>query len=241
MDEIIGFDLAFRSLSLEAAAELRVSSIFEGGGSGKGLALLFDALLRSEFSERVVLPSGFAYVKRRGTGLRVAMKMITAEAKAATTFAGVAAQTTLGLATTNYKIEGIALSEPVIESLLDIPISGQLSDQTFRGIQIALSERLPDYLESNDIKLGDYSEPAPVDLDNPSARARSINYAMSMIARRLALADALARLPKGISRESVVVTYARFTGSVDTGSKRRPSPTDADAANFWLSTGTLGA
>lgn len=240
MDDIIGFDLAFRSLSLEAAAELRVSSIFEGSGGGKGLALLFDALLRSEFAERVVLPSGFAYTKRKGTGLRVAMKMITAEAKAATTFAGVAAQTTLGLATTNYKIEGIALSQPVIESLLDIPISGQLSDQTFRGIQVALSERLPDYLESNEVKLGEYSEPAAIDLDDPAARARAINYAIAMIARRLTLGDALAKLPAGVSRESVVVTYARFTGSVDTSSKRRPSPTDAEAANLWLTTGTLG-
>ncbi|MFV8754635.1 hypothetical protein ACNOYE_29160 [Nannocystaceae bacterium ST9] len=238
--EYIGFDLAFRSLSLQAAAELRVSSIFDGSGGGKGLALLFDALLRTEYSERVVLPSGFAYIKRKGTGLRVAMKMITAEAKAATTFAGVAAQTTLGMATTNYKIEGIALSESVIDALLDIPISGQLSEQTFRGIQVALSERLPTYLESADIQLGEYSEPASVDLDKPGERARSINYAMSMIARRVALSETLTKLPPTISRETVVVTYARFTGSVDTGSTRRPSPTDADAANLWLSTGSLG-
>jgi hypothetical protein len=238
--EFIGFDLTFRSLSLQAAAEMNVSSIFQGSGSGNGLALLFDALLRSEYAEQVVLPSGFSYIKRRGTGLRVAMKMITAEAKAATTFAGVAAQTTLGLATTNYKIEGIALSEAVIDALLDIPISGQLSEQTFRAIQVALSERLPDYLESNEIKLGDYAEPAAIDLDKPGVRARSINYAMSMIARRMALPDALEQQPADVSRETVVVTYARFTGSVDTSSRRRPSPTDAEAANFWLSTGSLG-
>ena len=235
-----GFDLAFRSLSLEAAAELRVSSIFDGSGSGKGLALLFDALLRTEYAERVVLPSGFAYIKRKGTGLRVAMKMITAEAKAAATFAGVAAQTTLGLATTNYKIEGIALSQPVIAALLDIPISGQLSEQTFRGIQVALSERLPDYLESNEIQLGEYSEPAAIDLDKPGERARAINFAMAAIARRSSLSDALAQAPRSLSRETVIVTYARFTGSVDTSSTRRPSPTDAEAANLWLSTGSMG-
>lgn len=240
MSEYVGFDLAFRSLSLEAAAELRVSSIFEATGSGKGLALLFDALLRTEYAERIVLPSGFAYIKRKGTGLRVAMKMSTGNAKAATSFAGVAAQTTLGMATTNYKIEGVALSEQVIGALLDIPISGQLSEQTFRGIQVALSERLPEYLESNEIRLGEYSEPASVDLDRPGERARSINYAMSMIARRTSLTATLANLPPTISRETVLVTYARFTGSVDTGSKRRPSPTDAEAANLWLSTGSLG-
>lgn len=238
--EYVGFDLAFRSLSLEAAAQLRVSSIFEASGSGKGLALLFDAILRTEYAEHVVLPSGFAYIKRRGTGLRVAMKMMTSEAKVAATFAGVAAQTTLGLATTHYKIEGIALSEAVIEALLDIPLSGQLSEQTFRSIQAALSERLPDYLESNDIQLGDYSEPAAIDLDKPGNRARAVNYAMAMIARRVALPDVLAKLPTEISRETVVVTYARFSGSVDTSSSRRPSPTDAEAANFWLSTGSLG-
>jgi hypothetical protein len=238
--EFVGFDLAFRSLSLSAAAELRVSSIFEGSGSGKGLALLFDAILRTEYAEHVVLPSGFSYIKRKGTGLRVAMKMTTTEAKAAATFAGVAAQTTLGLASTNYKIEGIALSEQVIEALLDIPISGQLSEQTFRGIQVAISERLPDYLESNQIQLGEYSEPAAIDLDKPGVRARAINYAMSMIARRISLPDALAKLPAEISRETVVVTYARFSGNVDTSSARRPSPTDAEAANFWLSTGSLG-
>lgn len=238
--EFVGFDLAFRSLSLEAAAQLRVSSIFESSGSGKGLALLFDAILRTEYAEQVVLPSGFAYLKRRGTGLRVAMKMITKEAKAAATFAGVAAQTTLGLATTNYKIEGIALSEKVIEALLDIPLSGQLSEQTFRSIQVALSERLPDYLESNEIQLGEYSEPAAIDLDKPGNRARAVNYAMSMIARRVSLPDALDKLPDGVSRETVVVTYTRFSGNVDTSSNRRPSPTDAEAANFWLSTGSLG-
>jgi hypothetical protein len=234
-----GFEVAFRSMSLETAARLQVSSLFTADGSHNGMALMFDIILHTNFHEQVDLAGGFSYIKKKGTGLRIAMKGTGLDLKASLTFASVAAQATLKKASAEYKIHGFGLSDEVVASLLTIPMSGGLSSDTYQALQRTISVQLPEYLRSNAVGVSEYVVPVPSFQDEPGARARSINYAVSMVGQRKSLAEANKHRPQGISTEVVALIYARFMGSVSTDSDKQPSPGQADQANRWLATGNI--
>lgn len=236
-----GFDLAFRATTLKAAAQMDISSIFSAstGGHADGFALLFDAMLTTDDYKKVTLPSGLEFVKRQGTGLRVAMKMVDVTAEVKLTFAAVAAQTKLGYCSTSYQVHGIGISEKVVLDLLKMPLNGDMNELTFKAIRQALAETLPSYLESADVGVGEYSVPLPTFDDDPSAQARAICYAAAMIARRHDLGYALAHRPPNILPEAITVVYARILRSVDTNKPVTPTPDQAEMAGRWLATGSF--
>jgi hypothetical protein len=236
-----GFDLAFRATTLKAAAQMDISSIFSAsiGSHTEGFALLFDSMLMTDYSKTVTLPSGFQYVKRKGTGLRVAMKMVDVKADVKLTFAAVVAQTKLGYCSTSYKIHGIGVSEDVVKDLLNIPFAGDMNEQTFQAIRHALADTLPTYLESANVDTGDYSVPLPAFSDAPSTQARAVCYAAAMIARRHDLGYALAHRPPDVLPEAVTVVYARILQNVDTNKPVTPTPDQAEMAGRWLATGSF--
>ncbi|HWN70440.1 MAG TPA: hypothetical protein VNM90_22525 [Haliangium sp.] len=239
MTKYTGFEVAFRSMSIDTAARLQVSSLFTADSDRNGMALMFDIILHTDYHEQVDLAGGFSYIKKKGTGLRIAMKGTGLDLEASLTFASVAAQATLKKATAEYKIHGFGLSDEVVASLLTIPMSGGLSSDTYHALQRTISVQLPAYLRSNDVGVSEYVVPVPSFQDEPGARARSINYAASMVAQRKSLVDANKHRPQGISTEIVALVYARFLGSVSTDSDKQPSPEQAARANRWLATGNI--
>jgi hypothetical protein len=239
MTKYTGFEVAFRSMSIDTAARLQLSALFAADGDRKGMALMFDIILHTDYHERVDLAGGFSYIKRKGTGLRIAMRATGLDLKASLTFASVAAQATLKKATAEYKIHGFGLSDEVVASLLSIPMSGGLSSDTYHALQRTISEQLPEYLRSNEVGVSEYVVPVPSLQDEPGARARSINYATSMVAQRKSLAEANKHRPPGISPEIVALVYARFLGGVSSASENAPSAAQAEQASRWLATGNI--
>jgi hypothetical protein len=239
MIKYTGFEVAFRSMSIETAARLQVSSLFSADGDRKGMALMFDIILHTDFHEQVDLSDGFSYVKKKGSGLRIAMKATGLDLKASLTFASVAAQATLKKASAEYRIHGFGLSDDVVGSLLTIPMSGGLSSDTYQALQRTISKQLPEYLRSKAVGVSEYVVPVPSLQDEPGARARSIHYAASMVGQRKSLADANKHRPQAISAEIVALVYARFLGGVSTDSDKPPSPEQAAQASRWLATGNI--
>lgn len=239
MTTYTGFEVAFRYMSVETAASLQVSTLFSVSEASSSVALLFDAILHTDFYKRVDLASGISYIKKMGTGLRIAMKASGIDTKASLTFASVAAQITLQKASAEYRVHGIALSDDILKSLMDIPITGNLSSDVYRAMQNTISTSLPAYLRSADVGPGEYSVPIPSHQDVPRLRARSINYAVSMVAQRQSLVNATNHRPAGVSPEVIAVVYARFLGSVATSSDRQPTQAQADQASRWLATGII--
>lgn len=232
-----GFEVSFRFMSMEVAAKLDASSLFEASGSGHNTALLFDAVLHTDYQKRVDLPGGFSYYKKKGSGLRVALRASGLDIKAELSFASVAAQATLKKASAEYRMHGLGLSDDIITSLLSVPLSGELSSDTYRALQSTISTSWPEYLRSNDIGISEYAVPISSPQDQPGSRARAINYAVSMIAQRKSLAEASERRPRDVSPALVALLYARFLGSVSSDSKQKPSAEQAARASQWLATG----
>ena len=234
-----GFEVSFRSMSMKTAAELKVSSLFSASASGDANALLFDTILHTDFFKREDL-NGFSYYKKKGCGLRIALKAMGLDAKASINFASVAAQATLKKASVEYHVRGLALSPDIVSSLLTIDDKGGLTSKTYQALQDTISVKLPAYLRSNDLGVSEYYIPIPADQDSPSARARSINYAASMVAQRKSLAFANQNAPKGISSELITLIYARFLGGVASDSSEEPTADQARSASHWLTTGAIG-
>lgn len=234
-----GFCLAFRTMSLKAAVDLNISSVFEGTADTNGFALLLDAIVSTDFDELNVLSSGYSYRKKVGTGVRIAMSMTNVTADVKLNFASVAAQTKLGKATTRYQVEGIALDLDTIRALFEVSMTGDLDDATFAAIRKALSETLPAYLESNEVTPSEYVVPVATADGDASTLARAVVYAASMVGRRMGLLDAIQNRPSGINPEMVVVQYAQLAGLADTSSNTPPTVEQATRANRWLATGAL--
>lgn len=239
MTKYTGFEVAFRSMSIDTAAKLQLSALFTADSNRNGMALMFDIILHTDYHEQVDLAGGFSYIKKKGTGLRIAMKGTGLDLQAALTFASVAAQATLKKASAEYKIHGFGLSDEVVESLLTIPMSGGLSSDTYHALQRTISVQLPEYLRSNEVGISEYVVPVASLQDQPGARARAINYAASMVAQRKSLAEANKHRPQGISSEIVALVYARFLGGVSSNSDKAPSPAQAEQASRWLATGNI--
>lgn len=238
MANYAGFDLVFRTTSLEAAAQMGLSSIFTTSTSTKGFALLFDAMLFTDVKETKVLPSGYRYAVCEGSGIRLAMKMTDVKGEVHLNFAAVAAQTKLQLASTEYRVQGFGVSDQVVQTFLDVPLDGSLDDTTFSALRRALSQTLPDFFEKNPPGSSTFTVPLPVLGDSPAARARMIYYVMTRIARRAGLQDAIQQRPPGVSPEMITITYAQVLGSIDSSQNVKPSQAQADAAGRWLVTGS---
>jgi hypothetical protein len=234
-----GFEVSFRLISAEAAAQMAVSPLFQASGQGTSTALLFDAILHTDYQKRIDLPGGFSYYKKKGSGLRIALRASGLNTRAALSFASVAAQATLKTASAEYRMHGLGLPDDVIASLLTVPLSGELSSDTYRALQSAISTSWPAYLRSNKVGVSEYAVPIPSYQDQPATRTRAINYAASMIAQRKSLVFAEKNRPPDVPSAVVVVVYARFLGSVSTNSKQEPSPEQAAQASRWLATGAI--
>lgn len=235
MSNFTGFEVAFRSISTAVAAKMEISSLFTAEGGASGSALLFDAILHDDYYERVDLDSGISYIKRKGTGLRIALKASNLDTKQAVTFSSVAAQASLGTASVEYRVHGIGLSLQVVESLLDIPVTEKLSADTYQALRTAIQQRLPEYLRSNVVGTGDYTVPLPPREEEPIRQARAVNYAVSMIARRTPLAQALQHKPAELAQEVVAAIYARLVPT----SADAITPEQADRASRWLVSGAI--
>jgi hypothetical protein len=233
MTTFTGFEVSFRSFSTDVAAKMAISSLFSLDTGGSAFALLFDALLHDDTYERVDLDSGVSYIKRRGCGLRVAMKATQLDMKQAVTFASVAAQASLGLADVEYRVHGIGLSTEVIESLLAIPIEDKLSAQAYQAMHTAIQQKLPAYLMSNSVGAGEYVVPLASNVDDPSEQARAVNYAVSRVAQKTPLAQALKSKPAGVSEAVIAAIYARLASS----SPENVTAAQADSASRWLASG----
>lgn len=240
MTKYTGFDVAFRSTDLSVAIELNISSIFTMAGTTnmRAFALLFDALLQTDYVEPQQLPSGFRYLKRKGCGLRMAIQIASADTDVKLNVLAVAAQTKLHLGTSSYRVEGIGVSSDVLAAFLGLPISGSFDDNTFKLVRSAVAETLPHYLENENPGTGDYSVPLPSFLDDPVIQARGICYAASMVGQRKKLSAALSSKPSDIQREAVLAGYSRFAVA---DFDRDPQPTNGQAtqASQWLSTGSF--
>jgi hypothetical protein len=234
-----GFDVSFRATALSAAVDLQLSTIFSASlvNNSNAFALLFDAVMQTDFVQAQQLASGFRYLKRKGTGLRLAIQMVSSDTDIKLNVSAVAAQTKLGLATSMYKIEGIGVSADVIAASLDLPISGAFDDGTFSKMRSVIADKLPAYLESPDIGVGDYSVPLPSLQDDPATQARGICYAAVMVAQLRKLSYALAHRPPELAPEAVLVGYARFA-TADLEKDTPPTAQQADAAARWFATGS---
>lgn len=235
MPRFTGFEVAFRSMSVDVAAKMDVSSMFSSDTDSSAFALLFDVLLHEDYYERVDLGGGLSYIKRKGTGLRIAMKATKLDTKQAVNFSSVAAQASLGMANVEYRVHGIGLSMDVVESLLNVPISDKLSSTTYQALYTTIQQKLPAYLRSNAVGTGDYSVPVLARDDQPDARARAVNYAVSMIARRIPLSEVLKNKPQTISEAMVGAIYARLVPT----SSETVTPEQADNASLWLASGAI--
>jgi hypothetical protein len=238
MANYTGFDLVFRTTSLEAATQMGLSPIFSTSANEKGFALLFDAMLFTDLKEIKVLPSGYRYAVCEGSGIRLAMKMTDIKGEVHLNFAAIAAQTKLQLASTEYKVQGFGVSDQVVETFLDVPLDGSLDDKAFSALRRALSQTLPDFFEKNPPGSSTFTVPLPSINDSPAARARTIYYVMTRIARRAGLQDAIKERPPGVSPEMITITYAQLLGSIDSSQNVKPSQEQAESAGRWLVTGT---
>jgi len=235
-----GFQVTLRSMSVEVASKMDVAGIFNAEGSGQGLAVLFDALLQDDFYEYVPVP-GAPFIKRKGTGLRIALRANRADVKSRLSFAALAAHTEIDHVDIRYQVRGIGLSTDVVDRLLEIDVTGAFNTGVYQQIHAVISDALPKYLsETTPLSVGEFSVPVPSFQDDPTDRARSVNYAISMLAQGRSLKDATASRPTWVSAELMLVIYARVMGAVSSDSETKPSGTQQARANTWLTKGRIG-
>lgn len=232
--QFTGFDVSLRAMSIEVAAELKASSIFSAdvASSGAGFALLFDVALNTDHHEEVLNKSA-PYLKKKGVGLRIALRVDSSDTTVAASFASVAANATLKTLSVQYEVEGLGLSTDLVGELLSIDVSGPLDSASYQRIRELISVHLPKYLRGDSVAPGQYMVPVRVEQYEPLERARTINYAVSMIARKKKLVDTISERPKWVSTELLGLMYARFGA----GGADGPSTVQAERANRWLTTG----
>jgi len=233
-----GFELAFRSMTLGAAETLKVSSIFSNSIHVNGFAFSLDALAHFGTPETGVV-NEVAYEKRWAVGLRIALRMTEIKSTAAFTFAAVAAQAELRLANVYYRVEGLGLDDATIEALLEVPIEQSFNAQTYLKIQAAIGKLAAHLKNTPDLVPSEYSVPLPrIAAVDPLVRARTVNYAMAKIARRIDLATAQrSARDSGLDPAGIAVVYATFVRGAYEGDGS-PVPEVAARANNWLTSGS---
>ncbi len=237
MSKFHGFELAFRSMNLEAAAELKISSVFGTRNQYKGFAFSLDAI--AHYGNPVKgTRNGFTYEIRQGVGIRIALRMTDLQSRAALTFAAVAAQAQLGKAKVRYRVEGLGIDQDTIEALLDVKVEESFNANTYLAIQASI-DKLAKHLRSAELSPHKYTVPVPHVLSGePELRARTVYYAMSKIAQRRTLAAALDSIDDELDGAGVAVIYARVVKD-EMDDDGKPKPDVAKAATKWLSTGAL--
>lgn len=239
MTSFNGFVLAFRSMSMKAAADIKASSIFSSTFGAQGLAFTLDAIADYGTPTEQEI-NGTRYEKRRGVGVRIALRMTEIKGRAAFTFAAVAAQAELGRAKVHYRVEGIGLDTATIAALLDVPIEQSFSAQTYLKIQAVIG-KLAKHLKDPALEPGEYSVPLPPPSDlGDASRARTVNYAMAKIAQRVPLTDALhlAEHVHGLDAGGISVVYATYVGD-QVDDEGAPKVSLAVGARHWLLTGSF--
>lgn len=236
MPTFTGFDVSFRTSSLKVAASAEISSIFEGHAESEGIAIMFDALLNTDFYKPVTIDS-FQYIRKKGVGLRICVRAFNLDTSVALSFPGIIAQSNLRDVNIYYRVEGIQLPPNIILELLTVGREGDLTKEVYIGLLQTIGKSFPEYLRSTNVTVNEYLVPLPSHQEDPKSRARSINYGISKIAQRVSLKDASSQKPADISEEILTLIYAKFLGSVSTNSEVRPSPNQATSASLWLSQG----
>lgn len=240
MTQFTGFELAFRTFSLAAATELKISSIFEGSGSVSGTALLFDCILHTNFCKVVKFdvngkPLTDPYAIKEGVGVRIALKAFGVSSDFAISFAAVAAQTEVDHTSIAYSVETIGVSKEVIKALFQVSLEGTLNIEMYGRLRKAITEVLPAYLQSTTVAPSKYYVPIPLDTELSSRRARGVNFAVACVGQRLSPKLALQAKPADVDAEIVLLTYANYMSGVAADSETKPSKEIAAKANAWLS------
>lgn len=233
-----GFEVSFSATSAALAAKVGVSAIYDGHIEVDTKALFFDALLTTDYYEEVTQGDEVLFAKKKGTGLRVALRATGLSANMSLNFAAVAAEASFKGAAVSYQVQGVALSDVVLKSFLSIPLRGELNPDVFAAIQRSISDALPKYLRSGNVGVGEYPVfPTLARKCDPSSRARAVYFALQQISRGSSLSKALSQAGTRFDHEIIVIVYARVASVSDTNSTAAPSQETTQRASLWLSQG----
>lgn len=230
------FAVTFRAISIHAALELQLSSIFEGTADVNGLAFYFDAMVTNDVYVPVHNPH-MPYALREGNGLRITLLARDLSVNTSVSLGAVVAEAELGASSVEYEIKGVGLQMDVIKKLM--LLKGKVSVEFAAQLDKILSVELPKMLESPGLPPDEFKVPLPPvskDVD-PRDRARTISYAISCVAKGRSLKRAREQRPPWAIDPVIVSAYARVVPALDHG--QNPNNQDQIRASTWLSTGQM--
>lgn len=246
-EQLTRFQVSFSATSIDVAANLNLGSIFSSTASYGEKAIFFDAVANTDYYGASYDQNGkLLYSVRHGIGVRLAVRASNLKNQNNLSYAGVAAQARFSGATVAYQVQGIGIPPSLVQKMLGaVPTLGNLTDESrFLAIDKLLRQSLPDYLESSETLTTSAYPVVPPDERSVSliSSHRALNFAMTQIARRVSLAQALDLLKhddalhqSSDARFVVLYTYSKIAGITDPTSTLVPSDTAHARAYAWVS------
>lgn len=181
-DPFTSFKISQSQVSLKAAANLDVSTVFKGNFEFSDIGLVFDAIAYTDKYLSEDSDDMPVIMTRWGAGLRVAIKVTDIKSNIDASFASIAASSQLNNAKASYEIIGMGLGIGALTEVLDdLPPLGDFGLDAYAKLTTGVYGALKKYLERNQAEL----TPVPVAVGlhgaistDPLEDARDIYLAM---------------------------------------------------------------
>jgi hypothetical protein len=237
VDKYTGFDFSLRSTSLSVAASFSASTLFtlKTSLAGSCYALVFEAVVNTDYrraDDSDISSDGLSrIVWRKGCGLQMRLRVERKAAGLSTNIFIVTAESELKDSKVNYEFSQRALDPLTTLAITTIPLGGELDANLLGILDEALTKRLPEYLESDDVKVHEYSTIEPVREADEKTCSRLINYVMSTLAEGKTVKQAVEEKPDDIEALDVQVTYSWLEADLGPEEISR-------RASMWLGSGS---
>ncbi len=230
------WSITFRAITLQAAADIKMSPLFEANATTQGLGFYFDAFYSNDYYQPVP-NKNFPYALREGNGLRLSLVAFDVDLKSTVSVGAVAAEANLRKTKVQYELTGFGLTMDLIAAVMNL--KGDLSMELVADLDDIVSHKLPEMLSATGLPVMRYRVPLPSLADDvkPEVRARTVAFAMARIGSGCTLDVATHTMPAWAVENVVIATYACVAPGLDHGIS--PSPQQQSKANLWLSTGQI--
>jgi len=232
------FSISALTTSIQAAASLKLATIFSGDVHANETAVFFDSTLTTDYYAEAVVNGVPLYAIRHGIGLRLALRASDLDATLSIDYASIAASVALKASEVSYQVVAIGMPLDVVSDLMGaIPLMDELSTTSYTALHDVLAVTLPKYIDEHQLTLA----PAPFTVGPLSRlkssamdRAQVINFAMLYISKGYSLREAFQSAPSSYDRDLIAFVYSQIALLRDVASDAEPDRAAKGRANAWL-------
>jgi len=228
-------NINFFSCSASVAAKLGVSDLFSVSGGYMDRAAVADVTLGiPRYIVGNIPADQRVSATFWGVGLRIAMRIRTANAQASASFAVLSASVQLKRAQVQYQVSGLGLPVKLfVTALRGLPVFGSLDYESYAAlgrIKNEFASTIKQSLKPDDLLPMGVLTTEDIISDDLMKESHSVRYAMLRIANRIPLAEAEASATSAIDSSVLRDVYAK---TLPTG-QSTPSDVASRRAKDWL-------